>query len=68
MNRMLPLLAQLDGFYRADNLDTYQQRWQIERLFPGFPLASAEIFSAGWERVPHGGMRHVPLLTERNAL
>ena len=64
MNQILPLLAQLDDLYRADNLDTYEQCWQIvcqkiECFFPGFSLAYAEIYTAGSSRTADGRMTHV---------
>jgi len=73
MNHILRLLRQLDTLYHTGNLDTYEQCWQkaaarIETLFPGFTLAYAEIFNAGSDRYPCGGMRHVVAPKERGAM
>ena len=68
---ILPMLQELDSLYYECPLAAYERRLQavaqqVEHNFPGFTIAHAEIYTAGQERNPHGGMRHVLLPTERN--
>jgi hypothetical protein len=66
------LLQDLDRLYRSYSLAEYEQtlqtvEQQVQQLYPGFTIAYAEIATAGAEREPHGGMRHVLLpLHEKN--
>lgn len=73
MDTILSHLFELDRLYTPDTLAEYEQSWQeVERqvaaLFPGFTLAYAEIYNAGQERFPHGGMRHVLAPKEGGAM
>ena len=57
------LLQLLDQLYHSD-LAEYENALQavaqqIERHYPGFTIAIAEIYTFGAERNLHGGMRHV---------
>ena len=69
---ILDNLAVLDSLYDAGSLAAYEQAWQsvvqeVHTCLPGFTVAYAEIYTAGYERNAHGGMRHVLLpLSERN--
>ncbi len=68
MQTILCLLHQLDEIYYTD-LASYEQLWQevcqqVERLFPGFSLAHAEVYTEGQERIVTGGMHHVLLPIE----
>jgi hypothetical protein len=48
---------------REDTLQTARQ--QAQHTFPGFPIASDEIATAGNERGAHGGIRHAVLPQKR---
>ncbi len=66
MQYMQILLQELDRLYHSDTLAAYESKWQsvaqeIQRAFPGFTIAYAELYTAGQEREAHGGMRHVLL-------
>lgn len=70
---VLASLRELDCLYHTGTLDVYEQTWQhvegiIQHLFPGFTIAYAELATAGSDRTAHGGMRHVLVPTERNAV
>ena len=59
-------LYELDKLYHTAPLAIYETALQaaitqIERAFPGFTIAYAEIYAAGSQREAHGGMRHVLL-------
>ena len=69
MKNFTTLLQDLDRLYYSASIDEYEQTLQIAaeqvtQAFPGFTIAYAEIYTAGIERISHGGMRHVllPLL------
>ncbi len=66
MFSILQQLHELDSIYHTTPLATYEAAlqtavMQIQRAFPGFTIAYAEIYTAGSEREAHGGMRHVLL-------
>jgi hypothetical protein len=72
LHHILNHLAELDSLYDAGSLASYEQAWQcivqeVHACLPGFTVAYAEIYTAGYERNAHGGMRHVLLpLSEGN--
>ena len=64
MQQVLILLQELDHLYHSDTLAEYETKWQIaaqqiEREFPGFTIAYAEIYNLGIARSQDGKMRHV---------
>ncbi len=64
MRHIQPLLQELDRLYRSDALAEYEKQWQlaaeqIEREFPGFTIAYAELYNSGIARMPDGKMSHV---------
>lgn len=63
-------LQELDELYYTVPLAIYEATLQLaiaqlERMFPGFTIAFAEIYTIGSARQAHGGMCHVIMLEER---
>ncbi len=64
MRHILTLLQELDRLYEKDSLELYEKQWQetaklIQRMFPGFTIAYAELFNSGVCRLSDAAMRHV---------
>jgi hypothetical protein len=57
-------LRELDELYDTPTFGNYEAQWrlvakEIERDYPGFSLAYAQVFTTGIRRVTRGEYRHV---------
>jgi hypothetical protein len=66
MQHILTLLQELDQLYNQDSIEMYEKQWQeiatlIQRMFPGFTIAYAELYNSGMSCLSDAAMRHVLL-------
>ncbi len=64
MQHILTGLQELNRLYHADCLEAYEQHWKttaklVQRAFPGFTIAYAELYNSGTSRLSEATMSHV---------